>query len=199
MVRQEALQPIIFTEKAQVVQMIKIFEEAGYLYEEKTTHEDNKGNIHFLRNFSPRPYPRFHLICDLNEEKFRVHLDHRQHKSQDFSPYLSEELERLYSHFTEKLRVANGATQNLISLLARQALTYAFFNSSDEINNPKKRVKPKLGLEKTTKDYKLRRGLKHRYLDRGRYVIYGGVIEDWEPLSETISKHERSQSDSSRQ
>lgn len=182
-------------ELERAINIIPIFGKAGYEWEVKATHGDERGKMHFRRHLGEKPYPHFHLIYNLIGEQFTVHLDIRKHRARDISPHLSEELERLYRHFTIERDAHNPTTQDLISSLAKQAIALAMFSSPDEINRKQRRQVT--NLQKMNNSRKLRKEIRHIYRKKKdrtfRMVVYGGVVEDWEPLTEIIAKSHEAQ------
>lgn len=189
MIEQTPSIPIDYLEKQRASNIIQIFTKAGYLYDVKPSHEDRTGRIHFQKDIDKKAYPHLHLIYVVKDQQFTVHLDTRKHRVKYFSPYISEELERLYTHFTTELEQRESTTFDLVKSLAKQAISLAMFSSPEEI--ARKQLKERSREIKFHKQRQLRKQNKYHFQRRKYNTVeaeYGGIVEDCEPLAETIAK-----------
>ena len=91
--------------------------ESGY-QQEFPENKDSSSELHFKRYLHERRfYPHFHLIFDLEVDKWDLHTDIRRHKTLRHSGQLSEEKERLYYSFG--LLSYQAATDNEKRLLEK--------------------------------------------------------------------------------
>ena len=106
----------------------------GYEYDQVKTHAQ-PDEAHFDRQLKEeRIYPHLHLIFNLSNNTFTIHVDTRRHRVYYRTPEVSIELERLHELFAQEAQSQNQPQAQFLTRLSKQALDLAMFNTTRWLN-----------------------------------------------------------------
>jgi hypothetical protein len=129
-----------------------------------------------------------HLTYIPEKNSFDVHLDTRQHISQDISTHLSQGVEDLYKFLTSQPTSIDQHLEKLRLALAKQCLAIALFRTASKINSRKENFgyTPMFSKQAELRRRKLKKTRKHLQTKR-KYKLKEDIdtlyIEDWESFS----------------
>lgn len=152
----------ISPETAKLDKVVQLLSAAGYSYQERETHRDPYGFMHFKRYLTDNFKLHFHITYKTEEQKIKLRLNKNSEPTPGINTSTLQERHRLYEIFAVRSLSPNHATALIAEKLRGQMWETHLSNTAKLLNNgtfPKERIKTK---QKKTKLQATRKENKHR-------------------------------------